>query len=58
MGGWKRLCNVELHTLCASPSVVNVIKSKWMRWAGHVARYGERNVHTISAGKPEEMRPL
>jgi hypothetical protein len=37
-GGWRRLHNKELHNLCASPGIVRVMKSKPMRWAGHVAR--------------------
>jgi hypothetical protein len=36
-GGWKRLHNEELHNLYASPSIIKVIKTRSMRWAGHVA---------------------
>jgi hypothetical protein len=39
-GGWRKLHNEELHGLNSSPSIVRVIKARWMRWAGHVARMG------------------
>jgi hypothetical protein len=41
-GSWRKLHNVELHDLYCSPDIVRVIKSRRMRWAGHVARMGER----------------
>jgi hypothetical protein len=37
MGGWKKLHNEELHDLYSSPSIIRIIKSRRMRWAGHVA---------------------
>jgi hypothetical protein len=40
-GEWKRLHNKELHDLYSSPSIIRKIKSRRMRWAGHVARMGE-----------------
>ena len=40
-GEWRRLNNKELHDLYCSPNIVRVIKSRRMRWAGHVARMGE-----------------
>jgi hypothetical protein len=53
------LHNDELHSLYSSPNVVRVIKSRRMRWAGHVARMGERRgVHRVSVGRPEGKRPL
>ena len=39
---WRKLHNVELHDLYCSPNIVRVIKSRRMRWAGHIARMGER----------------
>jgi hypothetical protein len=44
-GGWRKLHNEELHNLYSSPSIIRIIKSRRMRWAGHVAQMGEkRNV--------------
>jgi hypothetical protein len=40
-GEWRRLHNQELHDLYSSPTILRVIKSRRMRWAGHVARMGE-----------------
>jgi hypothetical protein len=48
----------ELHNLYFSPSIIRIIKSRRMRWAGHVARMGEKNVYRILVGKPEGKRPL
>jgi len=51
---WRRLYNEELNDLYTSPNIVRVIKSRRMRWAGHVARMGEaRGVYRILVGKPE-----
>jgi hypothetical protein len=53
-GGWRKLHNEELHNLYFSPSIIRIIKSRRMRWAGHVARMGEkRNAYRILVGKPE-----
>jgi len=53
-GEWRRLHNEELNDLYSSPNIVGVIKSKRMRWAGHVARMGEeRGVYMVLVGKPE-----
>jgi hypothetical protein len=58
-GSWRELHNDELHSLYSSPNIVRVIKSRRMRWAGHVARMGEgRGVYRILVGKPEGKRPL
>jgi hypothetical protein len=49
----------ELHNLYSFPSISRIIKSRRMRWAGHVARMGEkRNAYRILVGKPEGKRPL
>ena len=56
---WRRLHNKELNDLYCSPNIVRVIKSRRMRWAGHVARMGEeREVYRVLVGKPEGKRPL
>jgi hypothetical protein len=41
-GGWRKLHNEELHDLYSSPSIIRIIKSRKMRWAGHMARMGGR----------------
>jgi hypothetical protein len=58
-GEWRKLHNEELSDLYPLPNIVRVVKSKRMRWAGHVARIGEgRVVHRVLVGKPEGKRPL
>jgi hypothetical protein len=58
-GSWRKLHNDELHSLYSSPNIVRVIKSRRMRWTGHVARMGEgRGVHRVLVGRPEGTRPL
>jgi hypothetical protein len=58
-GGWIKLHNEELHKLYSSSSIIRIIKSMGMRWAGHVARMGEkRNVYRLLVGKPQGKRPL
>jgi hypothetical protein len=44
-GGWRKLHNEELHNLYSSPSIIRMIKSRRMRWAGHAARMGGRGMH-------------
>jgi hypothetical protein len=44
-GGWRKLQNEELHNLYSSPSIIRMIKSRSMRWAGHVAQMGRRGMH-------------
>jgi hypothetical protein len=49
----------ELHKLYSSPNIIRIIKSRRMRWAGHVGRVGEnRNAYRILVGKPDGKRPL
>jgi hypothetical protein len=58
-GGWRKLYNEELHNLYSSPSKIRIIKWRRMRWAGHVARMGEKmNVYRLLVGKPEGKGPL
>jgi hypothetical protein len=44
IGGWRKLYNEELHNFYCSPSIIRMIKSRTMRWAGHVARMGRRGM--------------
>jgi hypothetical protein len=56
---WRKLHNDELHNLYSSPNIVRMIKSRRMRWAGHVARMGEgRGVYRFLIGKSEGKRSL
>jgi hypothetical protein len=58
-GSWRNLHNDKLHSLYSSPNIVRVIKSRRMRWAGHMARVGEgRGVYRVLVGRPEGKRPL
>jgi hypothetical protein len=58
-GEWRKLHNEELNNLYSSPDIIRQVKSRRMRWAGHVARMGEvRKVYKILVGKPEGKRPL
>jgi hypothetical protein len=58
-GEWRKLHNEELRDLYSSPSIIRITKSRRMRWAGHVARMGEkRNAYRLLVGKPEGKRPL
>jgi hypothetical protein len=58
-GEWRKLHNKELHDLYSSPSIIRIMKSRRMRWAGHVARMGEKmNAYRLLTGKPEGRRPL
>jgi len=54
-----KVFNEDLRDLYSIPNIVRVVKSRRMRWAGHVARMGEgRDVHRVLVGKPEGKRPL
>jgi hypothetical protein len=58
-GEWRKLLNEVLRDLYSSPSIIRIIKSRRMRWAGHVTRMGEkRNSNRLLMGKPEGKRPL
>jgi hypothetical protein len=58
-GEWRKLHNEELRDLYSSPSIIRIIKARRMRWAGHVARIGEkRNAYMLLVGKPEGRRKL
>jgi hypothetical protein len=58
-GGWRKLHNEELHNLYSSPSIIRIIKSRKMRWAGDVGKMGEkRNPYRLMVRKPEGKRPL
>ena len=58
-GEWRKLRNEELTDLYSLPNIVRVVKSRRMRWAGHVARMGEeKGVHRVLLKKPEGKRPL
>jgi hypothetical protein len=58
-GSWRKLHNDELHSLYSSPNIVRVIKSRRLKWAGHVARMGDgRDVHRVLVGRLEGKRPL
>jgi hypothetical protein len=58
-GGWRKLHNEEVCDLYSSPSIIRIIKSRRMRWAGHVARMGEKiNAYRLLVGNPERKRPL
>jgi hypothetical protein len=56
---WRRLHNKELYALYSSPNIIRMIKSRILRWAGHVARMGERRgAYRDLVGKPEGRTPL
>ncbi|KAJ4429661.1 hypothetical protein ANN_21862 [Periplaneta americana] len=58
-GEWRKLHNAVLHELYPSPDIIRNIKSRRLRWAGHVTRMGEsRNAYRVLIGRPEGKRPL
>jgi hypothetical protein len=58
-GEWIKLHKEELRTLYSSPSIIRQIKSRRIRWAGHMAHMGEEgNVYKVWVGKPEGKKPL
>jgi len=58
-GEWRKLHKEELNDLYSLPNIVPVVKSRRIRWAGHMARRGQdRVVHRVLVRKPEGKRPL
>ncbi|KAJ4449036.1 hypothetical protein ANN_00430 [Periplaneta americana] len=58
-GEWRKLHNTELHALYSSPDIIRNIKSRRLRWAGHIASMGEsRNAYRVLVGRPDGKRPL
>jgi hypothetical protein len=58
-GDWRKLHNEELHNLYFAPNIIRMIKTRRMRWAGHVARIVEtRNAYMRLVGRPGVKRPL
>jgi hypothetical protein len=58
-GEWRKRHNEELRDLYCSPSIIRIIKSRRMRWAGHVARMGKkRNAYRLLVGKQKGKRAL
>jgi hypothetical protein len=56
-GDWRKLHSEELHNFYSSPNIIRMIKSRRMRWAGHIGRMGEtRNAYRILVGKQEKNR--
>jgi hypothetical protein len=58
MGGWRKLYNKKIHNLYSLSSKIRFIKPRRIRWAGHVAGMGKRNVYRLLVGKPEGKTPL
>jgi hypothetical protein len=58
-GEWRKMHNEELHDSYFSPSIIRMIMSRMMTWAGHIARMGEkRNAYRLLVRKPEGKRPI
>ena len=58
-GEWRKSHNAELHALYSSPNIIRNLKSRRLRWAGHVARMEQsRSAYRVLVGKPEGKRPL
>ena len=58
-GEWRKLHNAELNALYSSPNIIRSLKSRGLRWAGHVAHMDQsRNAYRVLVGKPEGKRPL
>jgi len=46
-GDWRKSYNEELQELCSSPNIIRVVKSRRIRWTGHIARGGDSNLYTV-----------
>jgi hypothetical protein len=58
-GDWRRLHNKELYALYSSPNIIRVIKSRSLRWTGHLARMGKRkDAYRVLMGKPKGRNHL
>jgi hypothetical protein len=58
-GSWRKLNNDDLHSLYSSPNIIRVIKSRRMRWAGHITHMEEgKGVYRVLVGRLESKRPL
>ena len=58
-GEWRKFHNAELHACYSSPNIIRSLKSRRLRWAGHVARMEQsRNAYRVLVGKHEGKRPL
>ena len=58
-GKWRKLHNAELHALYSSPNKIRSLKSRRLRWAGHVTRMEQSRIaYRVLVGKPEGKRPL
>jgi hypothetical protein len=58
-GEWSKLHSEELHNLYSSPNIIRQIKSRWMRWVGHMAHMGEdRKVYKVLVAKPKGKSAL
>ena len=58
-GEWRKLHNTELHALYSLPNIIRSLKSRRLRWAGHIARMEQsRNAYRVLVGKPEGKRLL
>jgi hypothetical protein len=55
-GGWREVHNEELHRLYSSPSMIRMVKSRRMRWAWHVARIGQRGMHSRYCWESQKER--
>jgi hypothetical protein len=59
IGGWRKLHYEEIHKLCYLPYVIRMIKSRRMRWLGHVSFMGQKRIaHRVAIGNPEGKRSL